>query len=128
MCGSSCWPRAVMPHAHLVTLQPFQNMLRHATLLPAPAARRWRAELVLEAINRCDVDVRKDMYSSVVLAGGGALLPGLRERLERDLAEAGPVGAKVKVYAQANTLERRYAVWIGERSQGGGEEICGVDM
>ncbi len=39
--------------------------------------------MINEAIQKCDVDVRRDMWGGVVLTGGGALLPGLRERLEQ---------------------------------------------
>ncbi len=45
---------------------------------------------MFEAINRCDVDARKDLYQGVVLTGGTSLVPGLRDRLERTLTEAGP--------------------------------------
>lgn len=41
------------------------------------------AATVNEAIQKCDVDVRRDMWAGIVLTGGGALLPGLRERLEQ---------------------------------------------
>ena len=41
------------------------------------------AAMVNEAIQKCDVDVRRDMWGGIVLTGGGALLPGLRERLEQ---------------------------------------------
>lgn len=46
-------------------------------------------------------------------AGGTALFTGLRDRLERELAEAAPHNAKVKVTSPANSLERRFSVWIG---------------
>ena len=49
----------------------------HGLLPPLAAA------MVNEAIQRCDVDVRRDMWGGIVLTGGGALLPGLRERLEQ---------------------------------------------
>ena len=48
-------------------------------------------------------------------AGGTALFTGLRDRLERELAEAAPHTAKVKVTSPANSLERRFSVWIGAR-------------
>ena len=41
------------------------------------------AAMIAEAIQKCDVDVRRDMWAGIVLTGGGALLPGLRERLEQ---------------------------------------------
>lgn len=46
-------------------------------------------------------------------AGGTAMFTGLRDRLERELAEAAPHNAKVKVTSPANSLERRFSVWIG---------------
>ena len=38
----------------------------------------------------------------------------MRERLEKELAEAAPQAAKVKVMLPVNATERRYSVWIGE--------------
>ncbi len=46
--------------------------------------------LVLGAINACDVDARKELYAGVVLTGGTALLPNLRDRLEKELGASVP--------------------------------------
>ena len=46
-------------------------------------------------------------------AGGCSLFATLRDRLERELADAAPQTAKVKVTSPANATERRFAVWIG---------------
>ena len=46
---------------------------------------------------RCDVDVRRELYSGVVLTGGTAGFSTLRDRLERELTELAPQMAKVKV-------------------------------
>ncbi|GAX83114.1 hypothetical protein CEUSTIGMA_g10540.t1 [Chlamydomonas eustigma] len=69
--------------------------------------------LVLDSIASCDVDVRKELYASVVLTGGTSLLSGLRDRLEKELVVAGPQAAKIKVSMPINTQERRFSVWIG---------------
>ncbi len=37
---------------------------------------------------RCDTDIRKELYSSVVVTGGNTLFPMFKDRLERDLSEA----------------------------------------
>jgi actin-related protein len=50
----------------------------------------------------------------VVLTGGLSLMGGLRDRLEKELAEQGPQAAKFKVTMPANPTERRFSVWIGE--------------
>ncbi len=41
------------------------------------------------------------------------MFTGLRDRLERELAEAAPHNCKVKVTSPANSLERKFSVWIG---------------
>lgn len=72
-----------------------------------------------EAVRRCvaatDSDARKDMAAAIVLTGGGALLTGLRDRLEREVAGAMSTTAvpRVKVVSPANPVERRFSVWIG---------------
>jgi actin beta/gamma 1/actin len=35
----------------------------------------------LDAINRCDPEIRKEMYQNVILAGGNTLFEGMSERL-----------------------------------------------
>jgi actin-like protein 6A len=73
------------------------------------------SQLVLENINRCDVDVRKDLFGGMLLAGGGSLFPQLRERLEAELHDAAPTNVRVKVTASQNAdreeirhLDRRF--------------------
>ena len=45
--------------------------------------------------------------------GGTSLLTQLRERLERELLEAAPPTVKVKITCPANSMERRFNVWLG---------------
>ena len=69
--------------------------------------------LVRGALERCDVDIRKDLLQNVVIAGGGSLFPGLPDRLHRDLADhLAPTRLKTKVIAPS-PIERQFAVWIG---------------
>ena len=74
---------------------------------------RGLPSLILENINKCDVDVRKDLFGGMLLAGGGSLFGNLRERLEADLHDAAPTNVRVKVTASANTVERKFSTWIG---------------
>lgn len=76
------------------------------------------AGLLLDSINRCDVDIRREMYNGVVLSGGTSLFTGLRDRLEKDLFDLAPQGTKVKVTSPVNPTERRFSVWIGELADG----------
>lgn len=78
--------------------------------------------LIRDSIAGADVDIRRDLFSAVVLTGGGSTMSQLRDRIERDLADGGVEGAeascsaagiKPKVAAPGNALERRFGVWIG---------------
>ncbi|KAK6235655.1 hypothetical protein SCA6_010992 [Theobroma cacao] len=74
---------------------------------------RGLPQMVIESINRCDVDIRKELFGSILLAGGTASMQQLKERLEKDLLEESPQAARVKVLASGNATERRFSVWIG---------------
>ncbi len=67
-------------------------------------------ELIFNAIQKCDVDIRPHLYSNIVLSGGSTMFPGLRERLSKELQALVPEGVEIKVVAPP---ERRYSVWIG---------------
>ncbi|KAG0610908.1 hypothetical protein M758_7G100900 [Ceratodon purpureus] len=65
-------------------------------------------QMVIESINKCDPDIRRELFNSVMLAGGTAALQQMKERLEKDLMEEAPQAARVKVLASGNALERRF--------------------
>jgi actin len=67
-------------------------------------------QALFDAITRCDRDLHNDLYSSIVLAGGGTMFNGLRERLQKEMARRAPPKVKVNVIAPP---ERMYAAWIG---------------
>ena len=64
------------------------------------------------SIQQIDVEIRKDLYSNIILAGGNTMFEGLPERLTKEIQKLTPSAAsnKVKVIALG---ERKYATWIG---------------
>ena len=42
------------------------------------------------SVNDCDVDIRRDLYGTIVVTGGNTLFPGFPERLTRDLNVTAP--------------------------------------
>jgi len=66
--------------------------------------------LTHSSIKKCDIDIRKDLYTNVVLSGGTTMFTGIDERLKKELAALAPASAKVKIVAPP---ERKYSVWIG---------------
>jgi len=67
-------------------------------------------KLTFSSIQKCDIDVRRDLFSKVVLSGGTTMIQGLETRLQKDISALAPPSAKIKVVAPP---ERKYSVWIG---------------
>merc|ERR1711926_10649 len=67
-------------------------------------------KLTFDSIQKCDIDIRKDLYSNVVLSGGTTMFTGIAERLTKELTALAPSTMKIKVIAPP---ERKYSVWIG---------------
>ncbi|XP_062158094.1 actin-related protein 4 isoform X1 [Alnus glutinosa] len=91
-------------------VQAIPGMDNFAEIAPSV---RGLPQMVIESINKCDVDIRRELFSSILLAGGTASMQQLKERLEKDLLEESPQAARVKVLASGNATERRFSVWIG---------------
>ena len=49
---------------------------------------------------KCDVDIRKDLYSNIVLSGGTTMFPGIGERMTKELTALAPSTMKIKVFYQ----------------------------
>lgn len=69
-------------------------------------------EICYDSIQKCDFDIRKDLYSSIVLSGGNTLFSGLAERMTKEVKSFAPELMKEKVKVIASP-ERKYSVWIG---------------
>jgi actin-related protein len=68
-------------------------------------------ELIYESIMSCDISIRRDLFSNIVLCGGSSLLPGLTERLQKELVDLAPNTMKIKLISPP---ERKYSSWIGK--------------
>ena len=67
-------------------------------------------ELLYNAIMKCDVDIRKDMYGNIVLSGGSTMFPDIDKRFQNELTSLAPPNTRIKIIAPP---ERKYSVWIG---------------
>jgi len=67
-------------------------------------------DLIVGAISECDVDLRRDLFSNIVLSGGSTMFPGIKERLIREIKEQIPDSVDVRIISPP---ERMYSVWIG---------------
>ena len=67
-------------------------------------------ETCYNSIIKCDVDIRKDLYSKIVLSGGSTMLPGIADRMRKEITALAPPTMKINIIARP---EQKYSVWIG---------------
>ncbi|KAL3313618.1 Actin, aortic smooth muscle [Cichlidogyrus casuarinus] len=69
-------------------------------------------ELVYDSINKCTVDLRRHLYSDLVLSGGSTLFPGFDERLLKEITNLAPNGMKIRMSTSPASC-RKYWAWLG---------------
>ena len=67
-------------------------------------------ETTYNSIMKCDIDIRKDLYSNIVLSGGSTMYSGIADRMQKEITSFAPNSMKIKIIAPP---ERKYSVWIG---------------
>jgi len=67
-------------------------------------------DIIVQTISDCEVDLRRDFYSNIVLSGGSTMFPGFKQRLTREIKEQIPDSVDVRIISPP---ERMYSVWIG---------------
>ncbi|KAJ2805229.1 centractin- actin- protein of the dynactin complex [Coemansia furcata] len=67
-------------------------------------------QMVADSISRTDIDLRRQMYSNIVLSGGTTLIRGFGDRLLSELRKQAIKDCKIKITAPP---ERKYSTWIG---------------
>ncbi|KAH8147916.1 uncharacterized protein LAJ45_08017 [Morchella importuna] len=67
-------------------------------------------QIVVDAINRTDMDLRKDLFGNIVLSGGSTLTRGFGDRLLSEVKRLAVKDMKIKIFAPP---ERKYSTWIG---------------
>ena len=80
-----------------------------STLSSLPIHRLAHASLTAVG----DGDARKELCGNILLTGGASLFPNMEARLSYEMSNTAPSAYKCKVVASRNTVERRYAPWIG---------------
>lgn len=72
------------------------------------------ADLVYNSIDNCDIDLRKPLFSNIVLAGGCTLFKGFKGRLKYELGMLVPQALQASGGINViDTLSSTDAVWIG---------------
>jgi actin-related protein len=101
-----------LPDGQVITVG--NERFRCAEVLFQPSIIGMESEgihkLAYQSIQKCDVDIRKDLYANTVMSGGSTMFPGIAERVHKEMTHLAPASIKVKIVAPP---ERKYSVWIG---------------
>lgn len=67
-------------------------------------------QVICDAIMKCDIELRQNFFSNIVLSGGTSMMSGLVDRLRDELEKICPQTFKKKIIAPP---ERKLVTWIG---------------
>lgn len=68
---------------------------------------------VTTCVGMCDVDIRSNLYSSVIVTGGTTMLNGFTDRLQYELQRKIPPTLKLKMHNSQPNIQRRFSAWLG---------------
>ncbi|KAK6514932.1 Actin-like protein [Arthrobotrys conoides] len=67
-------------------------------------------QILVDAISRTDMDLRKALFGNIILSGGSTLTKGFGDRLLAELRRLAVKDMKIRITAPP---ERKYSTWIG---------------
>lgn len=67
-------------------------------------------QCLLNSISKCDMDIRRTMFSDIILAGGSTMFDGLGNRLLSEVRKLAPRDTKIKIWAPP---KREMSTWLG---------------
>ncbi|KAG4304227.1 hypothetical protein PORY_002408 [Pneumocystis oryctolagi] len=70
------------------------------------------AQLLYNSAMACDTDIRATLLGNIIITGGTSLIQGFSDRVLTELQILAP-GNRIKINASGNTVERKYASWLG---------------
>ncbi len=65
-------------------------------------------ETTYNSIMKCDVDMRKDLFGSIVLSGGTTMLPGFVERMQKEITALAPSTLRIRVVTPPGKFIKRF--------------------
>ncbi|KAH8926022.1 actin-like protein [Atractiella rhizophila] len=107
-----------LPDGNVVRLGPERFRAPEILFNPELIGQEYAGvhQVVVDSINRADLDLRKSLFSNVVLSGGTTLTKGYGDRLLNEVKKLALKEIKIKIFAPP---ERKYSTWIGGSILGG---------
>ena len=86
-----------MPDGNIVSLHSERFRCPEVLFQPSLVGKEAMGihDTTFQSIMRCDVDIRRDLYQNIVLSGGSTMMPGIGERMTKELCALAPSTVKV---------------------------------
>lgn len=101
-----------LPDGQVITVEAERFMCPEALFKPELLGNEMTGmhRTAYNSIMKTDIDIRKDLYSNIVMSGGTTMFAGIASRVQKEIESLAPPSMKIKVIAPP---ERQYSVWIG---------------
>jgi len=101
-----------LPDGNVVVMKDERFRIPEALFQPSMLGKESGGmdKLLTTSIQESDLDIRRELYSNIILSGGTTMFKGIQERLRKEVLALAPPNVKVRVVAPE---ERKYSVWIG---------------
>jgi actin-related protein len=111
---SKCETKYEMPDGSEITVGNERFRCPEILFNPKMSGREMMGihEMTNDSIQKSEIDVRKELFSNIVLSGGTTMFPNIEQRLTAELQKLAPTNIFDKVRVHANP-ERKYCVWVG---------------
>jgi actin-like protein 6A len=68
--------------------------------------------MVIDSINKGDMELKKELYSNIVITGGNTLFNNFLEKIQRKIYNNSS-NVKIKINTAQSVTERKFSTWIG---------------
>ncbi|KAL8265823.1 hypothetical protein R6Q59_003167 [Mikania micrantha] len=102
-----------LPDGQMITIGA--ERFRCSEVLFEPYLNGMTLDGVHETLNNSilksyDMDIKRVLYSNIVLSGGSTMFPGFADRMEKEITGLAPSRMRIKVVSEP---KRKYNTWIG---------------
>jgi len=110
--GNECDVKYEMPDGQILKLSSERFRCPEALFNPSLLGKELRGiqDLTFDSIMKCDIDIRRELYSNIVLAGGTTCFAGLGKRMQSEIAAKAPSTMRIRVLYPD---DRKHSVFIG---------------
>ena len=101
-----------MPDGQVIQLGSEKYKAPEILFSPGKIGLEWPGvhELVVNSIKKCDIDIRKTLFNSIVVAGGSSLFSNFNDRLHKSIQKLVSRDINITLLAPKN---RKYSCWMG---------------